>query len=307
MTEEWHGPAASHPLDGPRGKLARGAQQALLLNQHCETYAVSQPIRLVTGFDAGSRAHLVHVEGRPPPLYLGLILGEVVHDLRSALDQLAWQLAVQHTDPSVLVSRSVTTAIQFPITRSEEDFRNHRGIKYISPEAVALIENRQPYHNIGGPLVNPLAVVQELSNTDKHQVLRPSLGQIRTDDLVFLSSVPIDLQEVEPLLPDSAVFAGDDIPILRIPAPEGARLVFEPPPVRVHFVTEATGQPMLIRPDQVHELCLKIAEVINSFERLFPSVDWSDRVRSWVTPGMEGTHYSQLDMSEGNHREQPEP
>jgi Tfp pilus assembly protein PilF len=294
VAEQWSGPPAAHPLDGPRGKIVRAIQQALVLNHQCDAYSASRPVRLVARFDAGSGAHLVYVEGRPPPLYLGLILGETIHDLRSGLDQLAWQLALQQTNPSVLARRSVTNAIQFPISRSEESFRNHPAIQYIDAEAVRLLEICQPYHNIGTPLVNPLALVQELSNTDKHQLLRPSLGQIRTDDLVLRSSVPVNVSEVEPLLPHSGVFVGDTVPILRVPAPEDANIAFDPPPVRVHFIQEATDRPGVFRPDQVHKLCLQIGEVVNSFEGLFPTIDWADRVTSWVTPGMEGTDYSHL-------------
>jgi hypothetical protein len=59
---------------------------------------------------------MVYVEGRPPPLYLGLILGEVINDLRSALDQLAWQLALDYAGAEELAKPGVGNAITFPIT-----------------------------------------------------------------------------------------------------------------------------------------------------------------------------------------------
>jgi hypothetical protein len=214
LSDKWEGPLAAHPLDGPRGKITRATQQALLLAHHCEHYSASDPVELVTRFDDEAGAHLVFARGRPPPAYLGLILGELVHDLRSALDQLAWQLALQHTELAILEQRKVMTAIQFPISRSGKDFAEHRAIQYFSPEAITLIEIRQPYQNDGSPLLNPLSLLQELSNTDKHQVLRPSLGQI--------------------------------------------------------------------------------GEAIESFAPLFPSINWSARVDSWVTPDMQGTDYAQL-------------
>lgn len=92
--------AASHPLDGPRGKLVRAVQQASLLEAHSEAYAAAHPRRFTCRFEKD--AHYAYVEGRLPPLYLGLILGKVIHDLRSALDQLAWQLALSHVGEEVL-------------------------------------------------------------------------------------------------------------------------------------------------------------------------------------------------------------
>jgi hypothetical protein len=243
------GSPASHPLDGPRGKLIRAGQQARMLNRHCEAYVASAPIELVARFDAATASHLVYTQGRPPPLYLKLILGEIIHDLRSALDQLAWQLAIQHTQPSELASRKAMNAIQFPISSSEDSFRTHRAMRYFGKDAAAQIDVLQPYHNVGSPLINPLAVVQELSNTDKHQVLRPSLGQIRPDDLTFRSTEPINIEEVELLLPDQSIFADVDVSILRIPAPAHAVIEFDPPLLQVRFDTYIAGQRQVL--DQI--------------------------------------------------------
>ena len=155
---------ASHPLDGPRGKLVRAVQQAALLQAHCETYAAAHPYHLTCRFEKD--AHYAYLDGTPPPLYLGLILGETIHNLRSALDQLAWQLAISHAGEATLSDPRIGNLIVFPITDTPERFRNHKAAPYFDQQALQLIESRQPYQNAESHLVNPLAIVREWSNDE---------------------------------------------------------------------------------------------------------------------------------------------
>ena len=50
-----------------------------------------------------------------PPSRLGTIVGDVVHNLRSALDVAAWQLAIDHDEAK---ARDDQLRIQFPLTRN---------------------------------------------------------------------------------------------------------------------------------------------------------------------------------------------
>jgi hypothetical protein len=274
---------ASHPLDGPRGKLVRAVQQASALETHCDTYAAAHPHQLTCRFEQD--AHYAYLEGKPPPLYLGLILGEVIHDLRSALDQLAWQLALTHVGEEALDDPRVGNVITFPITSSPERFTSHRAAQYFDRPALDLMESHQPYHNAGMRLVNPLAIVQNWSNTDKHRALTPSLGQIAIDELVFQSDATIDIEDVKLVVPDSSVI-DPSAPLLRIPAPESARIEFAPAPVQVCFLTFVTGEADILFSDRVRKLCEHISECVNEFEPLFPPVDWSTRTESWITPDL---------------------
>lgn len=277
--------AASHPLDGPRGKLVRAKQQAALLSKLCDEYAASEPYRLVCRFEGD--AQYVYLEGAPPPSYLGLILGEMIHDLRAALDQLAWQLALDHVGEEVLAEPRAGNAIVFPITSSRENFKAHRALPYFSVEAQRVMEGRQPYHNDGMALVNPLAIVQELSNADKHRGLTPSLGQVRLAELRVRSTVAIDDSMLGFLRPEQSLIDQAE-PVLKIPVPESAHIEFEPPAVHVGFLSFAAGVPDVLFHDKLDQLCVQIAEVVIAFEPAFPPVDWSERTKSWITPGMPG-------------------
>ena len=48
-----------------------------------------------------------------------LMLGDALHNLRSAINHLAWQLALRHSRGVVPVDRSVIRAIQYPIVLDE--------------------------------------------------------------------------------------------------------------------------------------------------------------------------------------------
>jgi hypothetical protein len=242
-------------------------------------------VQLETAREAG--AHLVYVRGRLPPPYLGLILGEVVHDLRSALDQVAWALAEQHAGAE-LENPRVARAISFPITSSSEAFDSHPARPYLAPEAWAAIAPAQPFQNAGTPRVNPLAIVQEWSNTDKHRVLRPTMGQLRTDDMAFRSSVPIDLNtDVEMLVPSSTLLDNAK-PLFRIAAPEHAIIEFRAPPVYVVFASLVRDPPDPFFPEQLDTLVTQVAEVVDDLSRFFEATDWALRVDAWVTPELPG-------------------
>jgi hypothetical protein len=274
---------ASHPLDGPRGKLVRAVQQAALLEAHCETYAAAHPYHLTCRFEKD--AHYAYLDGTPPPLYLGLILGEMIHDLRSALDQLAWQLAISHAGEATLSDPRIGNLIVFPITDTPERFRNHKAAPYFDQQALQLMESRQPYQNAESHLVNPLAIVREWSNDDKHRVLTPSLGRIAIDDLHFRSEVPIQIDDVEMRVPHASI-VDPAAPLFRIPAPEAARIEFTPAPAHVCFLSYATGEPDVLHCDRLRQLCVHVSECLVDFESLFAAVDWSSRTESWITPDL---------------------
>jgi hypothetical protein len=108
----------------------------------------------------------------PPDEVWGPIIGDAVHNLRSALDHLAWQLAV----PS---ARATTPRrIEFPIFLDDPATdREIRGaltkkLNCLRPESQAIIDGAQPYKT--GDRHHPLWLLQTLWNTDKHRTLHTS-------------------------------------------------------------------------------------------------------------------------------------
>jgi len=90
--------------------------------------------------------------------------GDVVHNLRSALDHLAYQLAVVGT-PDTEPSRR----IEFPIAKDAATYEAEkaRKVEGIRPETVKVIDALQPYK--GGCHGDALWRIHELDNIDKHR------------------------------------------------------------------------------------------------------------------------------------------
>jgi len=90
--------------------------------------------------------------------------GDVVHNLRSALDHLAYQLVVVGT-PSVEPHRR----IEFPIAKDATTYESTKAVKVegMRPEAVKAIDALQPYK--GGCHGDILWRIHELDNINKHR------------------------------------------------------------------------------------------------------------------------------------------
>lgn len=113
-----------------------------------------------------------------PPIELGLIAGDVVQNLRAALDQLVWAYSAGD-------KRNRRTA--FPIYITEEEYRKNAPSKIqgLREKDQLLIERWQPFQLGDGAARHPLAKLQQLSNIDKHRTLLPlALVQKREPVLV---------------------------------------------------------------------------------------------------------------------------
>jgi hypothetical protein len=100
-----------------------------------------------------------------PPRKLGLIVGDAVHNIRSALDYLVYALA----PPEVRRKRRT----QFPIFADQRDFDKYSPsmLEGLMPAECELIERVQPYTAAEVPEEDPLAILNRLSNRDKHHLL----------------------------------------------------------------------------------------------------------------------------------------
>lgn len=167
-----------HPLDGPRFKIIRAKSQIEALRRenarfvkHADYRAIVAELNPNTGRYA-LRA-LVNVL---PPSGLGVCIGEIAHNLRSALDGLVYQLAVLNQATDKQLSKT-----QFPIF-SVGATKNPRRrcfeknglqlIKSLRDEHQQAVELRQPYKRGNGGLSSPLWHLHEINNADKHRLLQ---------------------------------------------------------------------------------------------------------------------------------------
>jgi hypothetical protein len=94
-------PPLPDALLGPRLKLLRFEDHFAALKRATRAFLESQPYRVPSEVKAGGYEHIWRaVEVKRPDPRLGVIIGDCLHNLRSALDHLAWQLVVLEGDPS---------------------------------------------------------------------------------------------------------------------------------------------------------------------------------------------------------------
>src|SRR5215212_5793623 len=106
-------------------------------------------------------------------LRMAIILGDVVHNLRSALDYLFWQLYCHHI--RIPKTKREANGVQFPLEDGSKrlaDKRVHFG--KIPSTQWAVIEDTQPYKR-GNRSARSFKALRDLSNRDKHRALNPLL------------------------------------------------------------------------------------------------------------------------------------
>lgn len=103
------------------------------------------------------------------PTDWSLMVGEIVHATRSALDALVYALAVKNLGRAP--SGKEVIQIQFPIVDELKDWPGERGrrLKHVHQDVRTFIESVQPYHRPDKKYRSNLAVLRDLSNVDKHR------------------------------------------------------------------------------------------------------------------------------------------
>jgi hypothetical protein len=185
------------PLDGVALKLARA-------KEHVDSLAdVFRPFRsanfqVSTEGDPETRMRAVKVHFPKPDPKTSTVIGDCLHNLRSALDHTVYQLVQAN-------GGEPTPDHMFPIAISAQAFEKsaRKRLRGISPAARAAIEAMQPYHF--GPAANadPLAVLAALSNIDKHRTLALTT--------VIARDVDVDLGGVRVLVVGSGMVDGAEL------------------------------------------------------------------------------------------------
>jgi hypothetical protein len=142
-----------------------------------------------------------------PPLW-GLLLGDALHNVRCALDHIAWHLAAAGGSPPRTIEDQ--RRVDFPIYNTASGFA--KGIRTripgASPAQRAIIERHQPYHRGEGAATHPFALLQDLNNTDKHREVR-TLGSAKAGKLRFDLIAPmgseLDHAEIVPAFGDEVL------------------------------------------------------------------------------------------------------
>lgn len=147
-------------------KLARAEHHLDDFDTVLEAWIHSDPVGLTPTrhADGVTEDWWINITTEIPPV-ASLILGDCVHNFRSALDHLAMALAVDNG------ADILNTSTMFPIYQDQGEFQSNgqRRINLLSPVAQAFIERLQPYHRSGNEWL--LWELNELDIADKHRTL----------------------------------------------------------------------------------------------------------------------------------------
>lgn len=153
-------------LEGIRLKIARAKTHIDNLNRSMRRFMDSNPygIEVEQYTETMYRSVLRIYKG--PPLNWSLTAGDAIHNLRSALDHLAWQLALKTTNEPFRYTA-------FPISDAAERFSESPALKDIFRPAIPVIEGLQPYHAADSPRNRGLRFIADVDNVDKHRLVIP--------------------------------------------------------------------------------------------------------------------------------------
>jgi hypothetical protein len=170
-------------MAGVRAKLDRLDANMEGYDEELRRYVASDPHEVVPKFDVETGWHDIFLRVGEPPRVFGLILGEATHNLRSALDHLAWQLANVDGDPPKPKS------VQFPIyEKPPKDFLTLECLNGMREPHRAMLEMLQPYKADDRPQV--LEMLSWVSNTDKHRLLHTTASTGEQFVPHFIERVP---------------------------------------------------------------------------------------------------------------------
>jgi len=148
-------------------KLFHARQHLESLKAILQGYFESKPCGMIRDADSTlDQPTFTFSVMKPIPARLGLVLGDCLQNVRSALDYLIWELVLAN-------QQTPGKHNMFPICTTEKSFKDAiraRRLEGVAPEPLALIDSLQPYRagDLDAPGL-PLTVLDELVNINKHR------------------------------------------------------------------------------------------------------------------------------------------
>lgn len=189
-------------LEEARHKVRRGKEHLYALDTELQKFWDTKPNTVIHEYDSERRKNLFRLKVQTPaPLSAwALIIGDAVHNARSALDYVAGRLAGSVPDDTRTI---------FPICESPAKFEEakSRRLKRVHTDAVTAIGEFQPYLR---PILKESAfwLLEELDKRDKHRLRTPIYGVAFNSSFSITDPLAVTLPE-RPGAPlkDNAVFA----------------------------------------------------------------------------------------------------
>jgi hypothetical protein len=156
--------------EGVREKLRRAHLHRKDFERRVDRFIERHAYEVVrdTDQETGQHVWIGEIHRQPPLIRWGAVIGDCLFNFRSALDHLAYDLAVAYSGAPL--PKKVEFSSEFPIywLRAPKVSELDNKIGAIHPEARDLIEQMQPYGRKGRAALKYLDALQ---NFDKHRTL----------------------------------------------------------------------------------------------------------------------------------------
>jgi hypothetical protein len=193
-------------------RLVRAAQQLEQLQGDIDEFFTRDRRVVERGADENIRqVSRIHHDPIPLPLMWSVRIAEIVHNVRSALDHLVWQLVIRKTGEQPMIDR-----IEFPVVETLRGFERRAGrhLTGVGAKERAIIKSVQPFET-GGAARSPLWQLRQLSNWTKHSDVRLAPVRINCASspgmvayvVVFEEPAFVDQPSVATVLHTAAVMA----------------------------------------------------------------------------------------------------
>ena len=261
-------------LDGCWAKHRRAKRHLETLEDLLTAFRDSEPYRITHEFDVEQRALIItaKVLQKADTLTWGVMLGDVVHNLRSALDLLIWQLAL-------LSGSKPGNHLQFPIESNGAGYWSRRKdgepstrelrLKGVDEQLRTVVDEAQPYLARHNADAHSLGLLAYLSNVDKHRFIHTALSVIdphAPDPLQLLSNA--DAGNVEDTVSSPFPLDGEA---------EVGRLVFSCPGSNPHVEMKSplplviTFSERGIRSKDIGLIWEEVGHILDAYQGAFPA------------------------------------
>lgn len=178
------GACIMHPLGGPRAKIERANRQIITLQQSVQGF-FRDNLYEIREAERKSKAgnYPLRVKSGPQefPIDWSVVIGEIAHDLRSALDGLTWQVALLgpnspsfYTSFPICLDKCLAKKVgdrTYPAFDPCKEVKRRGCLQSIPSHLWTRFERFQPYKRGNGGRHSPLVLLNELNNTDKHRLV----------------------------------------------------------------------------------------------------------------------------------------
>lgn len=201
--------SGSYP-GGPLLRIVRAEKHLTELEGLLRDFLDGRPYQAVPETHRNGTENTIRYRGRvrrDPPTWAGPVIGDVIHNLRAALDNSVSHIALQNGANSAELGRS-----QFPIHTYRRDYLVSRPghlagcerIKCLPLGARAIVHKCQPYRTRNDPELHALRLLQWLSNRDKHRQIHVGGAFVR--EVIFVPTAMHNTEVIRQWIAPSGPF-----------------------------------------------------------------------------------------------------